>query len=233
MVFADPGPSVRSIAEFVLVVSRRATGMHSPEVTPTVARLRSFWQNSRRLQRRWMIVLDEASQRGPARIEILEQLAPRVFVCEMLVRMWGTILASVDVRQGTEDLTTIARNVVNGIVQIRIRLLRALLDAPSSEHDRVLHIDRLRRKFDRWTDLFLGPIAVESECFEFTIDADRAREFGEDSRTDVTVKRSNVVEHFISAGARSMFFPLLSDELLEESEFAGLMRSLLPCLALA
>jgi hypothetical protein len=225
----DFGLSVRSVAELSLIVSRGANSLlddDSVPTLPTAAAVRSFWQSSRRLQQRWMRILDEEVDKGSVHLVRLERLAPRVFVCEMLVRMWSTVLASLDRSRGTEDLTVISRNVVNGFLQIRHRVLSELIGLSEQEYQRVTTMDRLRRRCDRWTDMMIGKLAIEHACFDFSFDPARARDFGEDEIDESTIS-SPVVEHLLSAGLRLNFLQHLPAEPIKEPEFASLMRAIL------
>ena len=156
-------------------------------------------------------------------------MAPRVFASEILVRTFSTLLAAFDHRLGTDDLTRVARNVVSGLLQIRMKTLSQLLVVPEIDHDRVLKIDRLRRRCDRWTDLLIGTIASTDNCFEFAIDPDRARDFGEESVFAETEYGPRPFENLVSAGLRGTFLQHLSNQCFDEPEFLILTKSILAC----
>ena len=223
------GLSIRSVAELALMVSRSSGSLLDETEIPTIGALRLFWQSSRRLQKRWTHSLDDRTAGDSLDIELLEGLLPRVFVCEMLVRTFSTILAAQDRSRGTEDLTSVARNVCQGLMQIRHRVLSDLLALPDRDHERVMNLDRLRRRCDRWTDLLLGPIATEYDCFQFAFDAERARDFGEDA--DDFPLATDAINHLVSAGMRLTFLHHFASAPIDEPEFAGLMRSILSCFA--
>ena len=221
------GLSTRSLAELALVVSRVSRYLIDESVIPSTASLRLYWQSNRSLQRHWMIELDEWSALKTFDIERLGQLAARVFTCEMLVRTWSTILAGLDRRTGGDDLTRLARSAVSGLQQIRNGVLSRLLQIPGEASDRMLELDRLRRRCDRWTDLLLGPIAVECGCFEFAFDPERARDFGEEGLIADPASGPHPIEHLVSAGLRLTFIQHLSAESIDELEFVVLTQSIL------
>ena len=223
------GLTIRSVAELALVVSRAGDQLLDEGTIPTTAALRAFWQSSRRLQQRWLKVVDQEEASVSRDWKVLERLASRVFVCEMLVRTWSTVLASLDRRRGTEDLTSVARNIVIGLLQIRHRVLGGLLLCPPSEKDRVMEIDLLRRRCDRWTDLLLGQLAVKQGCLDFAFDPERARDFGEESQFPDAEASSPAFDHLMSAGLRMAFLQHLPTEILDEPEFVALMRAILSC----
>ncbi len=221
------GLSTKSLAELALVVSRVARSVLDESAVPSAASLRSFWQSSRSLQQRWMKILDDWTAAGTLDVELLERLAPRVLTCEMLVRTWSTVLAALDRRRGTKDLTHLTRNVVGGLMQIRHGVLSRLLEIPETEHRQVMNIDRLRRRCDRWTDLLVGPLAVGYDCFDFTFDRERARDFGEEGSIADPATGPHPIEHLVSAGLRLTFLQHLSAEPIEEPEFVDLTQSIL------
>lgn len=221
------GLSARSLSELSLVVSRVARNVLAESAVPSADSLRLFWQSSRSLERRWMALLDEWTTLGTVDIEALERLAPRVFASEMLVRTFSTVLAGLDQQRGCDDMVRLARNSVNGLMRIRNGILSRLLTIPNHANHRVLEVDRTRRRCDRWTDMLLGPIANLSGCYEFAFDAERARDFGEESFVEDRLTGPNVAEHLVAAGMRLKFVQYLPDDMVSEPELICLSQSIL------
>ena len=146
----------------------------------------------------------------------------------MVARIWSTVIASLDRRHGCDDdLIRLARSAVSGLLRIRNGILSRLLSVSEGQSTRVLELDRLRRRCDRWTDVLLGPIALQSECFEFAFDEGRARDFGEENRAANPTTGPNAAEHLVSAGLRLTFLQHLSDEPIDEPEIVRLTQSIL------
>jgi len=215
------------MAEVALITSRVARSILDERTIPTTASLKTFWQSCRSLQQRWTKILDDWTAAGLLDVAILERLAPRVFSAEMAVRTWATILAGLDNQRGTDDFIRLARNAVTGLLQIRIGILSRVLLIPASEAVRTEEIDRLRRRCDRWTDLLLGPLAFEADCFEFAFEQERAHDFGEEGLIADPATGPHAVEHLVSAGLRLTFLQHLTAEPVDEPEFAELMQSIL------
>ncbi len=216
--------STRSLADLALIVSRVARNLLEESTVPSAASLRLFWECSRSLELQWTKTLDEWTDAGKFDIAQLERLAPRVFACELVVRTWSTVLARLDLQCHSRDLTTLARNVVNGLLRVRNRILSRLLSVPEVHQTRVLRLDRLRRRFDRWTDLLVGQVALNCDCVEFAFNRDRARDFGEDA----TLGSAQIAaEQFVCAGLRLAFVQHLASEPVRELEFVGLSQSIL------
>ena len=224
------GLSAKSLAELALVVSQAAPGILEETKAPSSESIRGFWQSNRLLQKRWMNELDAGTTARSHQIELFERLAPRVFTSEILIRTFSTLLCAFDRRLGTDDLTRVARNVISGLLQIRMMVLSRLLTVPENDHDRVQKIDRLRRRCDRWNDLLVGTIGIKDECFEFAFDPDRARDFGEESMFAETEFGTRPFEQLVSAGLRGSFLQHLSNQSFEEPEFLILTKSILSCI---
>lgn len=221
--------SNRSLAELALVVCQSSERSLQDGTMPTTVALRKFWQSNRSLQRRWTSSLDEGDLSNPLEVQFLKSLSSRVFVTEMLIRTFGTLLTCLDLRSGTEDVTAIARNVASGMMQIRNRVLSETLLIPRAGHEHVLAIDQMRRRCDRWTDLLIGQIAGEHDDFPFAYDPERAKDFAGDS-SSAGGSQSCAVGYLVSAGLRLEFIKHLPADPIDEPEFATMMQSILSCL---
>lgn len=225
--------STRSIAELALVVCQSAERVLLDRTGPTSSNLRLFWQSSRSLQKQWTSALDEADMSNPLDVDYLRCLASRVFVTEMLIRTFSTVLACLDRDHETEDLTAVTRNMANGMMQIRNRVLSEALLIPANGRDHVVEIDRMRRRCDRWTDLLIGQIAGEADEYQFAFDPVRAKDFACESVAVAGGGQACAISYLVSAGLRLEFLRHLPDDSLDEPEFAGLMRAILSSLPAA
>ena len=216
------GLSVRSIAELAIVVAHAAQDLIDEIQIPPARSLQLFWQTGRQLQQRWMKQLESDTNRVPHEMDRLESFAPGLFASEMLVRTWGTVLACLDRRNGSGDLTLIARNVINGLTQVRHHVLAELLNRPPNEAQRVMLLDRFRRRTELWTDQILASFATDYDGAAFAFDHQRLKQIQGASvwvSGAVETRSVNVV-----AFSSPLQFPA---EFLDEPEFAGLMRAIL------
>ena len=226
MKFPHAGLSAKSIAELAFIHSRVSRRQLAAFQRPSAESLKQFWQSSRGLERRWMNLLEQENPAASPSVESIERLAPRVFTSEIVVRIWSTLLAALDAQQPDEDLIRLARSVVGSYVRVRTEILSRLLKTPNEQQIRSTNIDQLRRRCERWNDLLLGPVAVQTNCFEFAFNAERARDFGEEMISADSSTRLNAAEHLVSAGLHLTFGPRLSDESFDEPELIGLMQSM-------
>ena len=174
-------------------------------------------------------------------IEVIGETHRRLSQClEGITSDWEIVYVDDGSRDGTVAALTalsldeprvlvvrLARNSVNGLMRIRKGILSRLLTIPNHANHRVLEVDRTRRRCDRWTDMLLGPIANLSGCYEFAFDAERARDFGEESFVEDRLTGPNVAEHLVAAGMRLKFVQYLPDDMVSEPELICLSQSIL------
>lgn len=219
----EPGLTVKSLAEVAWLVARVGRRMIETETEPSSTALQSFWQSTRQLQRLWdESVEDELN--SPAGRTRFEETATQLFATELLVRVWATILGSIDQRTGRDDLTRIASNSVNGLLQIRHRLLSHLLkqNVPAAW---AADLDRVRRRCDRWTDLLIGNLCGGREFFQFAFDPERARDFAVESLESDS--GSHPVELLVAAGVQLSLLGQLPEIPLGSTTFERLIQSIL------
>lgn len=222
MRLVEPGLTVKSLAEVAWLVSRAGRATIESGTEPSATSLRQFWQSARQLQRDWDQSLG-AESGLPLDSTQFEATAAQLFATELLVRVWATVLATIDVRTGKNDLTRIAGNTVSGLLQLRHQVLGRLVDQPESP-SWAAALDRLRRRCDRWTDLLIGNLVGNDDVFQFAFDPDRARDFAEEARMGDSI---HPVELLISAGVHLSFLGHLPDITLDSSAYQELIRSIL------
>lgn len=223
----EPSLTVKSLAEIAWFVSRVGRQLIELNAEPSPEALRSFWQNARKLQRHWDDQLNDPRLDSATDRQRVENLMAQQLITEMVARVWATVLAGIDLQTGRRDLTRVATNAVNGLQQIRHRLLSCLLDQPGDNIPAAwtADLDRLRRRCDRWTDLLIGHLCGSIDCFQFAIDGERARDFAEDSQLPDPCARP--VDLLVAASVRLSFLGQLPDADLDPPEFAALVQSIL------
>ena len=219
-----PELTVKSLAEVAWLLSRIARQMVDSETEPDAIDLRLFWQSSRRLQRAWDEFLHQEVAEIAADESRLMMVATQSLTTEMLTRVWATILGKIDRATGRQDLTRIATNTLNGLMQIRHRLQSILLDQ-ALRREFAADLDRLRRRCDRWTDLLIGHLCGCDEFFDFAYDPERAKDFAEESQDSTEIQRP--VELLVAAGVRLSFLGQLPELALDDPAFESMVQSIL------
>lgn len=218
--------SPRSIAELSLLLSRIARRNLNDLDLSLAASLQKLWLKTRLLESRWVKSLDCWDVTNQQDLSKLSQLTARVLTTDMLVRIWGTLLSAIDAQNRGGDAVKLVRNVTNGLTRIRNAILSRLLQIDSTETDRLVEIDRMFRRCERWVDVLIGSMIPACNVAEFAYERARAQDFAEETRHD-QVTGPNPVEHFISAGLRLNFIRHLPSEPFDEPEIVDLAMSVL------
>lgn len=103
-----------------------------------------------------------------------------VFAGGLVARVWGAILTACDRQRKTLTAERTARTVLARHDQAQQQILRLMVDGPYLTLERVVALDRIRRKIERWSDLLVGHIIRRYGVSDFTYDAERALDFGEE-----------------------------------------------------
>jgi hypothetical protein len=113
----------------------------------------------------------------------LAALVEEILTAEVLTRVWTGVLCGCDTARQALDATPIARSVLVGHAEARLRALNLLLHVRGIALDQAVSLNRLRRRAERWSDLLVGRISATSDVSEFAHDRQRAREFASDLRS--------------------------------------------------
>ena len=230
MYSTEAGLSVSSLADVALLASRVGRIAIENQTEPSSASLREFWQQSRELQQMWTLRLDQWTPASDPELRQLGELATQVFGCELMTRVWSTVLLGIDRQTGRDDLSRIARNAVSGLLQVRHGVMSRLLQLPESATPQITEIERLRRRCDRWTDLLIGDLAGNSDVFEFAFDIERARDFALESIEFDPSTGPHPVEYLVAAGLKMAFLGQLPESQLTNTAFQRLVQSILGAL---
>lgn len=101
-----------------------------------------------------------------------------VFISDLLCRTWGAILVACDQSRGIHDSEPIARHVLLRQMEVRQEVLLLMIEGQGIPMDRILQLDRIRRRLERWTDLVLGHLLKRFDLKDFAFDEQRALDFG-------------------------------------------------------
>lgn len=176
------------MVELTALMSAYGPNLIASPLAPPRDSLLRYWSCFKGAQRRWLDALhawprDVQQASPPERTALWEQTEPvliEVFINEMPARVWGAILTASDRTRGICDAEPIARNILLGQMEVRQRALHLMVHGPHVTLDQIAAIDRLRRRIERWTDLFLGHLVKRYGLGDFAVDVERALDFGEE-----------------------------------------------------
>jgi hypothetical protein len=126
----------------------------------------------------------------------LQTLGVEILLADLLLRVWGTILAAQDRQRGVPVARPIMEHVLYAIHYSRSRLLEWVMHGGEA----AASIDRFRRRCERWTDALIGPILARYGTSLFAHNPRRAWEFGEEQLGAATA-----VAQLQRAGIRAAF----------------------------
>lgn len=167
--------------------------------------LQAVWSANRTLDRRWMAELTRADAQRLTGLRPLEIVGLELFLTELVTRVWATNWTIQDRRRQQTDVERVMRNSLNGLARVRREVLMLMVrhwQGPSAEV--VSRLDRFRRRCERWTDLLIAGAASRHGVWDFAVETERAKDFGEESWSRVAGE-ANPVSLLVSAGLRVMF----------------------------
>ena len=151
----------------------------------SAASLEQYWVASKCRLDGWCRTLKRYSQIAPgasaswrrAQWPWTRALFEEVLTGEMLTRVWAAVLTTFDRARGSDDAEPIVRSVLIGHLEARHRVLTMLVRGPGIETEQAVQLNHLRRRAERWTDLFVGQLGGLGEVGEFAFDPQRAADF--------------------------------------------------------
>lgn len=158
-----------------------------------------YWTTSKSRIQRWNAALkvfeedfqDTGSGHNPwpAAATVIEE----IFVSEFLTRIWSAAVLAHDTYQESDELFGLAHSIHISHVESRNRAMRLLLSNQAMDENEFDRLNLLRRKVERWTDLFLARVTDLKIARMFAFDENRVSDFHEeiDESSPMTHSRRN------------------------------------------
>ena len=115
--------------------------------------------------------------------EKVKPLIEEILTSEVLTRTWAAIGCELDRRNGTEDIESFVRSILTGHLEARHRLLRLVFNKLQLSEKQLRHVDQIRRRAERWTDVILGYLVSSCQVDEFAFDINRVVDFSQSLRS--------------------------------------------------
>jgi len=166
--------------------------------------------------------------------QAVRPILQEIFTGDVLVRVWGGLLAAHDLVHGAKELEPIARRVLVGQIEANNRALSLLIQGHHVRLDQAAGLNRLRHRVERWTDLLLAPIVsehgmAESLIEQFAVDTARARDFADDLEGGQGRRQFERAWPLVLASLRGAFQAELSGTVAHRALNAELASSVLAC----
>ena|GEM_PF-889975 len=176
------------LIEFAGIISADSPNLIEAEIAVSGESLRRYEHWSQMRVDDWRSTLDDlpreiANAPAELRTDIWKDAEPvlvDVLAAGLVARVWGSILTACDRTRRDRAAEKVARQVLAGQLEVQQRVLRLMVDGPYLTLERVVGLDRTRRRIERWTDLLAGHVIRRHGLADFAFEIDRALDFGEE-----------------------------------------------------
>lgn len=150
-----------------------------------------YWTASKIRVQRWLTTLKlfeqdiedcrtgKASHLNWSAMEIVLQ---EIIVSEVLTRIWSAAVVAHDSYHRHDELHGLAQSVFLSHLEVKNRSYRLLLSIRADNEKLYDRMNVLRRRLERWTDLFLGQIPCGEQVCRFSFNPNRVKDFYQEQR---------------------------------------------------
>ena len=149
--------------------------------------LDAYWSTSKKRIDDWKVAMEVSNKRPTTvgRVSLphaddMLRLAEEVLVSEILTRVWAAVLTGAKHLPSYQSAAAIGRSVFISHQEIRLRVLKWMVDGPMAGSPQIEALNLLRRRCERWTDLLLGRITLAADATPFSFDRERLAEYRRD-----------------------------------------------------
>ena len=163
--------------------------------------VKSYWTASKLRLQRWVTALkmfeqdfqrltdeglnpppsDNAHNPWPA----LQIVVQEILMSEMLTRIWSATVLTHDWNHQSDEMHGLAHSIHVAHIEARNRAVRVMLHGQIFDEAAFDQMNTLRRRIERWTDLFLGQLPQHEQSSAFGFDRNRVRDFNREQRESV------------------------------------------------
>ena len=167
---------------------------HGATLVRTPARLSAsglnlYWSSAKCRLDRWGRELKAISSsveneaKRPRPRSAIRPLVEEVLTGEILARVSAAVFTMYDRRRQSDECEPLARNLLQGQLDARQRVLNLILHSPQLAPEQAVELNRLRRRCERWSDLLIAKLLLDDDVREFAVEAERAGDFAEGLRS--------------------------------------------------
>ncbi len=185
--------NLRSVAEVAAVVAWYGVDQLDEFPHHQHGPLAEYWKTTRFLCQRWGRQL-RTGKTAPNQKTQLEELAEEIIVSEFLTRCLSANLFVLGELTRQPEFTQIARKTLTEHTSIREKAFSKLDQSKNSVSGK-LRIERLHRKAERWTDLFVSRQSASDAALEAAFNCERCLDFADDWQMEQTAEAPAVSLH--------------------------------------
>jgi len=191
--------NLRQFVELVGIVSAHSPNLIDASMPPGDDALQRYDDYSRVRNRNWLFALDELPRElaatppafRPAVWLRAEATFTDIFAGGLAARVWGAVLTACSRTRRNLPAEKAARCALAGQLEAQTRALRLLVEGKHLSIEQLQNFDKLRRRIERWTDLFLGHLVGRYALGDFAYDLERALDFGQEQLRESWGPRQN------------------------------------------
>lgn len=200
-----------------LVELAALVGVHSPVLIHGAGRvpksaIEEYWTASRCRLDRWTRLLRRLADAGsqislpaPLHWTRVHGVLEEILASEILTRLWTAACVAYDRARDDEELAPIARNVFQGHLEARRRVLHLITEARVIDLEQCVALNQLRRRVERWTDMLLAHISRDVDITEFSFEPHRAMDFAEDLAHEAVATQRQFTGQLVLSSLRAAF----------------------------
>lgn len=149
---------------------------------------KEYWTASKSRLNRWVTALrmfqddlnDENRSHDPW--PAIETVVQEILISEFMTRIFSATVLAHDWYQGTDELHGLAHSIHVSHIEAKNRAIRVLLAGQADNEVVFDRLNTLRRKIERWTDLFLAQVPNLVTARMFGFDSNRVSDFFNEQR---------------------------------------------------
>jgi len=151
----------------------------------------NYWTASKIRINRWLTALKMFDQdfSEPSKPHdpwpALSIVVQEILMSEMLTRLWAATVLTHDLFHQSDELHGLAHSIHICHIEAKNRAIRVMLEGQSFNEEAFEKMNRLRRRMERWTDLFLGQLPSAETASKFAFDPKRVIDFNREQRESV------------------------------------------------
>ena len=148
----------------------------------------SYWTASKLRIQRWVTALKmfekdfEDANKGHDPWPALEIVIQEILVSELLTRVFSAAVLTHDWYHEKDEMHGLAHSIHVSHIEAKNRALRIMLNGQVANEKAFDRVNALRRRIERWTDLFLGQLPEGNKAAMFGFDRSRVRDFNREQR---------------------------------------------------
>ena len=156
----------------------------------------------------------------------IEIVVQEMLLSDLLTRIFSAAMVTHDVYHDSDELRGLAHGIHIGHIEAKNRALRIMLKGQVANEQAFEDMNALRRRIERWTDLFLAQLPVCQESDLFAFDLSRLNDFRLENRladSQEKYRRQHVFSASLASDLKSLSIQFPANPELNRQIAAGVI----------